>query len=248
MISAFSIFGVAVVVALATGGRGAAIAQTIAVGADNTMGRAGFAVHTVHVDGASKMAEADILRAVAVQPGQPILGLNLDHVREAVERVGWVKTAHVLRLMPNTLLISVTEKPRLAVWQHSGQLGVIDAEGQVISEADPAQFSDLPLVVGEGANTSANNVIALLQSRPRLMGMVDALVRVDNRRWDLRLKDASLVQLPADGEDAALIQLDRLDRDQRVLELGFSRIDLRTGDPVVRPKGRDTAAVVATGM
>jgi len=62
-------------------------------------------------------------------------------------------------------------------------------------------------------------------------------VRVDNRRWDLRLKDGGLVQLPAVGEDAALIQLDQLDGRQRILDLGFERIDLR--DPAlvaVRPR------------
>ena len=33
-------------------------------------------------------------------------------------------------------------------------------------------------------------------------------MRVDERRWDLRLKDGSLIQLPAVEQDAALIQLD----------------------------------------
>ena len=41
----------------------------------------------------------------------------------------------------------------------------------------------------------------LLRQRPALMTRVDALVRVDGRRWDLRLKDGSLIQLPAIGED-----------------------------------------------
>ena len=69
------------------------------------------------------------------------------------------------------------------------------------------------------------------------MGRMEALVRVDGRRWDLRLKDGSLIQLPAIGEDAALIQLDQLDQKDRLLDLGFERIDLR--DPemvVVRPR------------
>jgi cell division protein FtsQ len=62
-------------------------------------------------------------------------------------------------------------------------------------------------------------------------------VRVDGRRWDVRLKDGSLIQLPALGEDSALIQLDQLDQKQRLLSLGFERIDLRDpGEVVVRPR------------
>ncbi len=65
------------------------------------------------------------------------------------------------------------------------------------------------------------------------MAKVDALIRVDGRRWDLRLKDGSLIQLPAIGEDSALIQLDQLDQKQRLLSLGFERVDLREPEMVV---------------
>ena len=65
-------------------------------------------------------------------------------------------------------------------------------------------------------------------------------MRVDERRWDLRLKDGSLIQLPATNQDAALIQLDALDQRERLLELGFARIDLRTPSEVaVRPSAGD---------
>ena len=69
------------------------------------------------------------------------------------------------------------------------------------------------------------------------MARTEAAVRVDARRWDLRFKDGSLIQLPAVGQDSALIQLDQLDQKDRLLDLGFERIDLR--DPemiVVRPR------------
>jgi len=66
---------------------------------------------------------------------------------------------------------------------------------------------------------------------------VEALVRVDDRRWDVRLKDGGLIQLPAVDEESAMIQLDALDQKARLLDLGFARIDLRDPDLVaVRPR------------
>jgi cell division protein FtsQ len=82
--------------------------------------------------------------------------------------------------------------------------------------------------------------------RPRLRQKLEALVRVDGRRWDLRLKDGSIIQLPAVGEDQALMQLDELDRRQGLLDLGFARIDLRDPEMIaVRPKegGADNGGV-----
>ncbi len=244
-LAAVLVFAAASLALLATGGRGQAIAVAISRGVDNTFGALGFAVHNVRVQGASSVSEADILRAVGVSQGQPILGLNLDEIHQRVERVGWVKSARIIRMLPDSLMIVVTERPRLAVWQNHGALSLVDNEGRVISEADASKFNDLPLVVGIGANTAAAAVLPLIQSRPKLAGQVWALVRVDNRRWDVLLKDNSLIQLPAQGEDAAMMRLDQLDRDSQVLTVGFSRIDLKTPDVHIRPRDAGPQAIAA---
>jgi len=197
----------------------------------------GFTLQRVEVEGAPDLAKADILRAAALTKGGPILGLDLDALRQRLEATGWVKDAKVVRLLPDTLVIAVVPRAPAAVWQHLGVSRVIDGEGKLIEGADPGRFADLPLVVGEGAAEEARNILPLLRQRPALMTRLDALIRVDGRRWDLRLKDGALIQLPALGEDSALIQLDQLDQKQRLLSLGFERVDLRNPDVVaVRPR------------
>jgi cell division protein FtsQ len=212
----------------------------------------GFRLARVEVQGAPDMAKADILRAAQtaghLTKGMPIIGLGLDDLRKQVEGTGWVKDAKIVRLLPDTLVIAVTPRQPIAVWQHLGETKVVDSEGRIIGEADPAHFSDLPLVVGEGASDDAHNILPLLRQRPRLMALTDALIRVDGRRWDLRLKDGSLVQLPAVGADSALIQLDQLDQKQRLLSLGFERMDLRDPDAIaVRPRAVAAGAPAAAG-
>jgi len=202
----------------------------------------GFRLKRVEVQGAPEMAKADILQAAALSRNIPILDVNLEALRKRVEATGWVRDAKVVRLLPDTLIIAVGPRSPAAVWQRQGVLHVVDAEGKLIDGADPARFPALPLVVGEGAAEEARNILPLLRQRPALMAKVDALVRVDGRRWDLRLKDGAIVQLPAVGEDSALIQLDQLDHDQRVLELGFERIDLRTPEMLV-VRRRETQAI-----
>ncbi|QUD87473.1 cell division protein FtsQ/DivIB [Phenylobacterium montanum] len=197
----------------------------------------GLKVAKVEIEGAPQMAEDSIKAAAQVEAGQPILGLDLAALRARVEKVGWVKQARIVRLLPDTIVIAVIPRTTLAVWQHQGHTLVIDSEGHTIPEADPARFPQLPLVVGEGANDAAAQILPLVASRPRLTQRLDALVRVDGRRWDLRMNDGGLIQLPPTGEDAALIQLDQLDQKSRILELGFARIDLRDPEMVtVRPK------------
>ena len=236
MIATAAVLMLSLVVMLTTGGRAHALGVVLNRLVDREMTGAGFRLAAIHVQGASRYAEADIRRAVAAKAGDPILRLDLKQLRDQVETVGWVKSARVVRLLPDTLVIAIAERSRLAVWQHDRQTHVIDAAGVMIPEADPGLFADLPLVVGEGANEAAPAILPLVTTRPRLMQRLEALVRVDGRRWDLRLKDGSLIQLPATGEDSALIQLDQLDQGSRLLELGFARIDLREPQAVlVRP-------------
>ena len=208
----------------------------------------GLTVQSVRLEGASPRARADILRAAALPKGAPLLTLDLDGVRRRVEQVGWVKSAKVMRLAPDSVVIAVDERKLTAVWQHDGRTAVVDDGGVAAPEADPAKFASLPLVVGEGANTAAAAILPAVESRPRLTQRLDALVRVDDRRWDLRLKDGSIIQLPASDEEAALMRLDQLDQQSHVLDLGFSRIDLRDPEMVaVRPRQGAPAAHGATG-
>ncbi|MET0293571.1 MAG: cell division protein FtsQ/DivIB [Phenylobacterium sp.] len=237
MLAAAAVLIVATGAVLGTGGRGQSLADAVVGSIDKAFGAAGFRLAAVRIQGASPMASAEILTKTGLYKDQPILGLNLEAMRQQVLEVGWVEEARVVRLMPDTLVIAVKERKPLAVWQHNGRSVVVDRMGRVIPKADPGRFSGLPLIVGAGANEHADEILPAVNARPRLSGRLEALVRVDDRRWDLRLKDGSLVQLPAVDEEAALIQLEQLDQRTRILELGFERIDLRDPNVVaVRPR------------
>ena len=234
--AALAIGGLSVV--LATGGRGERVIASANAALAGEAAAIGPRLANVSLQGASARSSADILRAASLARGAPLATLDLDAVRRRVEQVGWVRSARVIRLWPDNVVIAVQERKLVAVWEHAGRVGVVDSSGVVAPEADPAKFSSLPLVVGEGANVAAADVIPAVIARPRLAERLEALVRVDDRRWDLRLKDGSIIQLPAQDEEAALIRLDQLDQKARILDLGFSRIDLRDPEMVaVRPRG-----------
>lgn len=251
--AALNVAGATIVIGLflvlLTGPRAAAGVAAVGDSLDRRLAGAGFRVESIHLLGASEQGRGPILGAAGVVVGDPILGLDLDAVRARLEASGWVKSAKVSRLLPGTLAISVVESHQIAVWQHGATVRVIDQNGHVLEGADPGAFPDLPLVVGAGADEAAGEIVPLITELPRLTERLEALVRVDQRRWDLRLKDGGLIQLPAVGEDSALLRLDQLDGRSRLLELGFARVDLR--DPqavVVRPKAASAPLTLAESI
>ena len=141
--------GLGLVVMLATGHRAERLVTAARQGVDSEFATAGFKLRTVHIQGASGPAQADILRASGLYLDQPILGLSLAEIRQRVEAVGWVKEAKVVRLLPDTVVIAVKERPALAVWQSGGRMRVIDGEGRVTTTAlrnyYVPRFVDLPV-------------------------------------------------------------------------------------------------------
>lgn len=239
-------------VLMATGARAERIGQSLSDGLDSAVAGMGFRLSRVHVTGASDEAMPAIQAAMDVTAGQAMSSLDLDALLEQVRAVSWVKEARVVRLLPGTLLVEVVEHDRMAIWQANGQIAVIDGHGQVIRGADPRQYLHLPLVVGVGAESAAADLLPLIEARPRLRDRTEALIRVDERRWDIRLKDGGLIRLPADGAEAALIQLDALDQRHQLFERGFELVDLKVpGTLGLRPAalaGDLAASPVAGGV
>ncbi|MDI7775277.1 cell division protein FtsQ/DivIB [Asticcacaulis sp. EMRT-3] len=211
---------------LLTGHRAEALGRAMLNFADDRMASLGVKLENVRLAGVSDEAAPDIKKALDFHRGQPFVFMDLSAVQAAVENVGWVKSATIHRQFPNTLIVSVVERPRLAVWQYNGREQVIDDTGQVIPEANAVKFPNLPLIVGEGANETASDIIQLVQARPDLYQRIFALQRVDTRRWNIILKNGTVIKLPALNQDQALGRLDVLIAQQRVLDQGLAEIDL----------------------
>ncbi len=213
-------------VILLTGGRAQMLANAARGFADDRIAAFGLNLQNVRLVGVTDVTRSDILKALPFHRGQPLALMDLQKVEADVENVGWVKSATVRRQFPGTLIVTVAERPRVAVWQYQNKDTVIDDQGHVIPEASAGKFLDLPLVVGEGANEAASDLLPLMQTRSELMQKTYAFQRVDTRRWNILLKNGAIIKLPALGQDQALNRLDSLMARQRVLDQGFAEIDL----------------------
>ncbi len=215
-------------VILATGNRAQTLGASVVSFADHRIAAMGISVQNVRLEGVvdSDPAWADVTKALTIHRGDPLALMDLTAVQKSVENVGWVKQASIRRQFPNLLVITVVQRPRLAVWQYQGKDTVIDDQGQIIPEAHAVNFLNLPLVVGEGANENASDILELMNARPALMQKTYALVRVDTRRWDIHLKNGAIIKLPALNQDQAMARLDSLMTQRRVLDQGFAEIDM----------------------
>jgi cell division protein FtsQ len=192
-------------------------------------GRAGFAVAKIEVRGLERMDEMPVSDIAVKYVDRSMLSVDLDKLRAEVMTLGWVKEARVSRRLPDALVVEVVERQPVAVWQHDGQLKLIDASGAALGSVDPDSIPDLPLVVGPQANRKTEALAKLMDAAPALKPMLAGATWIGNRRWDLRFQSGEQLLLP-EGEAeaaAALVNFARMDGVDRLLGRGVLRFDMR---------------------
>ena len=168
-----------------------------------------------------------------MSPGDSLLGFSVAAARQRIETLSWVENASVERRMPDTVVVQLTERRPFAVWQNQKKFSLIARQGQVVGDQDVAAFGNLPLVVGPDAPAHATELLDALAAQPSLQSHVAAMVRVGERRWNLRLTNGTDVMLPEGNEIAALARLAQLQASNALLDRPLAVLDMRLPDRLV---------------
>lgn len=208
---------------------------------------AGFEVRHVTINGL-KYTDRLVVHEHAVSgPSNAMLLVSLDDVRSRVMTLPWVADASVRRQLPDTLVVDVTERKPVALWQYRHRLALIDVQGRVLTRDGLARFGALPIVVGPQANLRTRDLMIMLADQPALKQHVDSASWVGNRRWDLRFKSGEILALPEGVLESrkALGTFAGMDEKSGLLAKGFARFDMRLGDRMtVRTSGEPGASAV----
>jgi cell division protein FtsQ len=214
------------------GGHGPAIAAQIQDICDTAANRAGFRISEIAIAGGHEVSREDILSLAGVTGRSSLLFLDAAQTRLRLLTNPWIAQAAVLKLYPGRLQIEIKERQAFALWQKDGRVYLIAADGTVLETYVAQRFASLPLVVGNGAERTAQDFLDLLKRYPVIAKSVDASVLVAERRWNLHLKGGVEVLLPERDPEHALRMLVDLDRDKKLLSRDIVAVDLRLPDRV----------------
>ena len=194
--------------------------------------RAGFAIDQVRVFGNVETSEIDVLQQLDLDGWTSLVGFDAEAARQRIARLDWVKAAAVRKVYPDAIEVRIEERRPFAIWQHGSQLTVVERSGEVIAPFS-GRHAVLPLVIGYGAAEQAAGFVEKIRRFPELSARVKGYILVAGRRWDVRLENGITIRLPERGEDAALTEVLRLDREHGLLSRDIAAVDLRIGDRLV---------------
>lgn len=105
--------------------------------------------HVAHfaIKGATRVKPEAIEQASLVHLGSSLMAVDRVQVQRNIEKLPWVRTAHVQEVLPSTLAITVTEYKPYALLLDKKMM-VVDRAGFIFKEAEADEASDLPIITG----------------------------------------------------------------------------------------------------
>lgn len=193
----------------------------------------GFSVEDILVEGRVN-SDIEVLKAIInVKKGDPLFAFNPTEAKDLVERVAWIKHAHVERRFPDTIYIELHERQPLALWQKDKKLSLLDESGEVITAQGLSKFKNLIIVIGKEAPEKAPALFGDLRAEEVLYSRTKSASWVGNRRWDLKLKSGVTVKLPEEDVGLALRRLSVAQEQDGLLDRDLTAVDLREAERIV---------------
>ena len=208
----------------------------------------GFKVDDVYLEGRESTPVSEIMRAMNVKSGDPILSISLPQVRTALQAIPRVKYAEIGRVLPNQLHVHIVEREPVAIWQDHRRLHLIDDDGIVMEYGDPAQYKNLILVVGDNAPAHTHELFTMLATEPEMYKNIAAVLRIGDRRWNIRFRNGIELKLPETGATTAWQNFASMEHDNHILERAIRSVDMRLSDRIfIKSAPSDAAPVKDNG-
>ena len=221
------------------------VPQTVGLAAAHGLGRAGFVVRSIQIEGRAHVDPQRVYDIVMDARGQDMPLVDLAAMRARLLELGWIADARVSRRLPDTLVVGIVERVPAAILQRRGALSLVDADGHILGPVDPRRLPlQLPLLLGWRAERHVAALQALLAGERALGKLVTDATWVGDRRWDLRFQSGETLALPEGAGPArdALATFARKDGTERLLGRGYVHFDMRLPGQLVVRTSREPGA------
>jgi cell division protein FtsQ len=206
---------------------------TVMMELDRIAELAGLGLNQVQLSGHRFTVDAAIFEQLELDRVRSLVSFNALAARERIEKLPWVETATITRLLPDTLAITITERKPFAVWQIGDRETLIDAAGRRLGGIRSGGAPELPRVAGIGAPDASAELFAHLATYPDIASRLVVAERVGQRRWTLQLAGDLEVLLPSTLDARPFNALQQVVSGRRLIDSGSGQLDLRHAERIV---------------
>ncbi len=187
-----------------------------------------FMLDALSIEGASDSLNAEIREVLGLHFPISPFDLDLAELHKQVLSLPPVKIAEAHIKRGGILHIKVDEKTPSLLMKKENGFNVLSEHGDYIRSLHSREnFSDLPVITGEGAENAAAQATAIFKAIYGNLDQVRGLVFVGQRRWNIVMKSGQVVMLPENDALQAIQKIIILDKTEQILSRQIAVFDLR---------------------
>jgi cell division protein FtsQ len=161
----------------------------------------------IQATGLTEVSRSEMLPVFGEDIGRNVFFVPIEQRRRELEQIPWVERATVMRLLPDQIRVAVVERQPVAFTRHGEQIGLVDANGVLLSMA-PATMAkhhySFPLLTGIDPGDPADSRKARVDVYLRMMAELDADGKHNSEQIseiDLTDPEDARVLMPEQGAD-----------------------------------------------
>ncbi len=129
----------------------------------------------IEINGVRNASRAQVMEIAGSDIGRNIFFVPLDERKKQLEQVPWVESATVMRLLPNRVAVSVTERTPVAFVQIGSKINLIDAGGVILgTPANRQTRYSFPVIHGIAESEPLSSRAAVMKLYNRLIRELDS--------------------------------------------------------------------------
>ena len=186
-------------------------------------------IEKIEVQGTNYSDLAEIKETILEYKEKSLIHFTIEEYKSKVEQLDWIKRASIKRKFPDTIYVSIIENLPFAIFIEGINQYLIDDDGEIISKnPDNSKYLELVRVTGSNGNLNFSDLIREINtSYPKILNRIIEVEFIENRRWNLILKQNIKIKLPEKNSSYQLIKLKQLQEEQKLFNTNIIEIDLR---------------------
>lgn len=156
-----------------------------------------FELKEIKIEGNERISQEQLLKESEIRIHNNIFAVNLNEVKKNIEKNPWIWEATVQRILPSIIKITIEEEKVRAVFIKNLKTYFINHRGDIIEEVDDYNIArNYIYLIGENANSSYSTILDYLYNSDKIYSNIEGLIKINDRRWDIKLKNNITLKLP----------------------------------------------------
>ena len=163
-----------------------------------------YSLSVVNINGLNNINEDEILNLIKPYKGSSIFLIPIKKIANKISQNNWVKSINIQSNYKDTIEINIDESKPIGIYTTGIQNILFSDDLKILENIANNEKRFSALIKFEGKN-SIHESIKLIDSFPDdFIQYVDKALLINQRRWDLELKNSILLKLPENNIKEAL--------------------------------------------